>query len=118
MYQQLSELTQQITPKRINSADFREYDAAGIGKCLNITMNNTCMELNALVKDGLVVKILGRPVYFFAKEDLEKVTGVTVSQCIWENYTQFKDAINAAEPSYRRADFSYPTGQDQCLPRS
>ena len=56
------------------------------------------MELNALVKDGLVVKILGRPVYFFAKEDLEKVTGVNVSQCIWENYAQFKEALNAPEP--------------------
>jgi len=98
VYRQLSELTQQITLKRINSADFLEYDAAGIGRCLNITMNNTCMELNALVKEGLVVKILGRPVYFFTKEDLEQVTGVHFSQCIWENYAQFKTAINTTEP--------------------
>lgn len=98
VYLQLSELTQQITLKRINSGDFREHDAAGIGKCLHITMNNTCMELNALVKDGLVIKILGRPVYFFAKEDLEKITGIRISQCIWENYAQFKEAINTTEP--------------------
>ena len=116
VYLQLSELTQQMTLKRINSADFREYDAAGIGKCLNITLNNTCMELNALVKDGLVVKILGRPVYFFARDDLEKVTGVTVSQCIWENYAQFKDAVNAAEPLRRAAEFPHMTGQYQRLP--
>lgn len=100
VYQQLSELTQQITLNRINSADFKEHDAAGIGKCLNITMNNTCMELNALVKEGHVVKILGRPVYFFAKEELERVTGVHLPQCIWENYAQFKSALNATEPSY------------------
>ena len=98
VYQQLSELTQQITPKRIESADFRDHDAAGIGKFLNITMNNTCMELNALVKDGLVIKILGRPVYFFTRENLEQVTGCKISQCIWENYAQFKDALQKTEP--------------------
>ena len=108
VYLQLSELTQQITLKRINSADFREYDAAGIGKCLNITMNNTCMELNALVKDGLVVKILGRPVYFFAKEDLERVTGIRISHCIWENYAQFKEALNTPEPPYAEGDDPRP----------
>ena len=116
VYQQLSELTQQITLKRINSADFREYDAAGIGKCLNITMNNTCMELNALVKDGLVVKILGRPVYFFAKEDLEKVTGVNVSQCIWENYAQFKEALNAPEPPYAEGKYQRPEADSRRQP--
>lgn len=97
VYQQLAELTQRITPKRLDSADFREHDAAGIGKCLNITMNNTCMELNALVKDGLVVKILGRPVYFFTREDLEQVVGRKISQCIWENYAQFKEAMKETE---------------------
>lgn len=97
VYQQLAELTQQITPKRIENADFREHDAAGIGKCLNITMNNTCMELNALVKDGLVVKILGRPVYFFTREDLEQVVGCKIHQCIWENYAQFKEALNKTD---------------------
>ena len=64
VYLQLAEMTQQITMNRIDHFDFKEYDATGIGKCLNITMNNTCMELNSLVKDGLVVKILGRPDFF------------------------------------------------------
>jgi len=94
VYSQLSEMTQQMTIKRINDFDFREHDASGIGKRLNITMNNTCMELNALVKDGLVIKILGRPVYFFAKEDLEQIIGGPLSQCIWENHSQLKSAVN------------------------
>ena len=108
VYQQLSELTQQITPKRIETADFRDHDAAGIGRCLNITMNNTCMELNALVKDGLVVKILGRPVYFFAREDLEQVVGHKISQCIWENYTQFKEILDNDDTQTAPAIFSKP----------
>ena len=131
IYQQLVELTQQMTLKRLNSADFREYDAAGIGRCLDITMNNTCMELNALVKDGLVVKILGRPVYFFAKEELERITGSQITHCIWENYAQFKEAVNAgdtesvrkqllsappAAPSGRKdKSFSHFVGADQSL---
>lgn len=105
VYLQLAEMTQQITMNRIDHFDFKEYDATGIGKCLNITMNNTCMELNSLVKDGLVVKILGRPVYFFAREELAQVTGVRLPQCIWENYAQFREALNAPEIVQREEGF-------------
>ena len=108
VYQQLSELTQQMTPKRIETADFRDHDAAGIGKSLNITINNTCMELNALVKDGLVVKILGRPVYFFAREDLEQVVGRKISQCIWDNYGQFRELLNRDEAAPAPAAYRQP----------
>lgn len=108
VYQQLSELTQQMTPKRIETADFRDHDAAGIGKSLNITINNTCMELNALVKDGLVVKILGRPVYFFAREDLEQVVGRKISQCIWDNYGQFRELLNRDEAAPAPAAYRRP----------
>ena len=99
VYQKLAELTQQTTIKRINNADFPDHDAAGIGRSLDITMNNTCMELNALVKDGLAVKILGRPVYFFAKEELERIVGTKITQNFWENYSQFKEAMNQSRES-------------------
>lgn len=110
VWQHLTELTQQMTVQRINRQDFFEHDAAGIGKSLNITMNNACMELNVLVKEGLAVKILGRPVYFFAKEELERATGAKMTQNIWDNYDQFKDAVNRRDEQYARRVYAPPAG--------
>lgn len=50
-------------------------DANSIAADLNILRNNVSMELNALYRQGKIIKIMGRPVLFFDRETLEKITG-------------------------------------------
>lgn len=50
-------------------------DAKSIADDLAILRNNVSMELNALYRQGKIIKIMGRPVLYFDKEALEKIAG-------------------------------------------
>ena len=94
VFHQLSELTCKVTLDDIRSVLGSGFEAGVIGGALGITPNNTCMELGALLKEERVVKILGRPVYFFAREELEQSLGIRFSQCIFKNYGEFRDTVD------------------------
>ena len=94
VFHQLSELTCKVTLDDIRSVLGSGFEAGVIGGALGITPNNTCMELGALLKEERVVKIPGRPVYFFAREELEQSLGIRFSQCIFKNYGEFRDTVD------------------------
>lgn len=93
VFHQLAELTRKVTLDDIRSVLGAGFEAGVIGGKLGITPNNTCMELGALLKEERVVKILGRPVYFFAREELEQSLGFRFHQCIFKNYGDFRDTV-------------------------
>lgn len=95
VFRQLAELTTRVTLTQIKSVSQAGFEAGLVGGKLGITPNNTCVELGALVKEEKAVKILGRPVYFFARQELEQVLGIRFTRCVFENYPSFRDHIVA-----------------------
>lgn len=50
---------------------FKGFEASDVAQALALDRANVSRDLNALVKEGLVLKTMSRPVYFFAKPALE-----------------------------------------------
>lgn len=73
IFNALQELCKDITLKELKSG-FAGYDASEVGQKAGIDRSNASRELNALFYEKRIVKIKGRPVLFFDREILEKLT--------------------------------------------
>ncbi len=85
VYTELSKLCENITLTKIKEG-FCGFDAATIGEKVGISRNNASKELNSLVVDKRVIKILGRPVYFFNRTKLEELLNITLN----DNHLELK----------------------------
>lgn len=56
------------------------FDASEISEALDILRNNVSMELNVLFKKDKVIKIASRPVLYFDKEVLGRLSGVKLAK--------------------------------------
>ena len=54
-------------------------NAGKIAEDLDILRNNVSMELNALYRQGKIIKIMGRPVLFFDRQVLENLLGESLA---------------------------------------
>ena len=77
------------------------FDAQQIANALDILRNNVSKELNALHRQGKIVKFLGRPVLYFDKACLESALGVELG----EGACQFDD-VEAISQSKAPAELS------------
>lgn len=68
----LKESCNEIVLKDIENG-YDGISASEIADALSIDRANTSKELNQLVKDQMAVKVIGRPVYYFDTEKLEKL---------------------------------------------
>jgi len=74
----LKKLCENITLTKIKE-NFWGFDAATIGEKSGISRNNASKELNLLVLEKKVIKILGRPVYFLDRGKIEKILNITLN---------------------------------------
>jgi Transcriptional regulators containing an AAA-type ATPase domain and a DNA-binding domain len=72
---------------------------AQIADHLQIDRANVSRELNQLVKEALVIKISGKPVFYFARNGLEANLHLTFSGCTFPN----KDAFMQFIASHKKA---------------
>ena len=71
-------LCKEITLDKLNQG-FCGFDAITIGKNIDISRSNASRELNALVSEKRAIKILGRPVYYFDRNTIERVLNTPLS---------------------------------------
>lgn len=67
VYNYLSKICSNISLEEIETG-FKGFDATYIGDSIAVSRSNTSKELNDLVSEGKVIKITGKPVYYFDKE--------------------------------------------------
>lgn len=92
------------------------FDAQQIANALDILRNNVSKELNALHRQGKIVKFSGRPVLYFDKACLESMLGVALG----EGDCQFDDveAISQSKaPPEPENPFARLIGADRSLKR-
>ena len=86
-------------------------DAGKIAEDLDILRNNVSMELNALYRQGKIIKIMGRPVLFFDRQVLENLLGESLA-----NSTNQVNSIEEILPKHQmKTPFDYLVGADSSL---
>lgn len=86
-------------------------DAGKIAEALDILRNNVSMELNALYRQGKIIKIMGRPVLFFDRQVLENLLGESLA-----NSTNQVNSIEEILPKHQmKTPFDYLVGADSSL---
>lgn len=86
-------------------------DAGKIAEDLDILRNNVSMELNALYRQGKIIKIMGRPVLFFDRQVLENLLGESLA-----NSTNQVNSIEEILPKHQmKTPFDYLVGADISL---
>ncbi|MEA5008660.1 sigma-54-dependent transcriptional regulator [Clostridium tyrobutyricum] len=93
VYMKLKQLSN-IISKDNNFSNKIGFDTSYIANELSLNRNNTSKELNTLVKEGKVVKILGKPVLYIDREYLEKKLKVKIKQ----NVMQWPNSIDNGKP--------------------
>lgn len=63
--------------------------AMDISANLKIDRTNVSRELNNLVREKVVIKILGKPVLYLSKKVIETILNTTVNKCIFLNKREF-----------------------------
>lgn len=91
--------------------DFEEFTSSHIAKTLGKKRNLISQTLNLLVRNGKVIKVNTRPVYFFCKEVLEKKTEVTFYQTEFSGMSDFlaymnKTSTTIADPFSKMIGYS------------
>ncbi len=92
------------------------FDAQQIANALDILRNNVSKELNALHRQGKIVKFSGRPVLYFDKACLESMLGVALG----EGDCQFDDVESISQskaPPEPENPFARLIGADRSLKR-
>ncbi|MBV4431799.1 sigma 54-interacting transcriptional regulator [Clostridium tyrobutyricum] len=99
VYIKLKQLSNIISKDDSNSLNGIGFDTSYIANQLNLNRNNTSKELNILVSEGKVVKILGKPVLYIDREYLEKNLKVKIKQ----NVIQRSNSIDNDKPSTKNS---------------
>ncbi|MGX8833005.1 sigma 54-interacting transcriptional regulator [Amedibacillus sp. YH-ame6] len=79
IYDCLKRLCQDITQQQIEQG-FDGITAAEIAQILDLDRANTSKELNQLQQDKMVIKTMGRPVYYFDVECMEQLLRKKITQ--------------------------------------
>jgi transcriptional regulatory protein LevR/transcriptional regulator with AAA-type ATPase domain len=92
VYSELKLLSSELTLDDLKNG-FSGFDATEIGKNINIGRSNSSKELNQLVEEKRVVKVLGRPVLFFDRYKLEEILDIKLKDSQLE-INSLEDIIN------------------------
>jgi transcriptional regulatory protein LevR/transcriptional regulator with AAA-type ATPase domain len=88
----LNQLSSNVTIEEIKNG-YNGFDATYIGENISISRSNTSKELNDLVKEGKVIKITGKPVFYFDKNRISKLLDIQDSN-ISNTVTSLKDILS------------------------
>lgn len=102
VYETLKRISKDISFEDIEKGFFG-FEAMEISDLTKIERANVSRELNNLVKEEKVIKILGRPVYFVDKEILEEITKKKFDEkCVFESFEELRTILN--EEKYNEKD--------------
>lgn len=90
------------------------FGAQEIAEALGILRNNVSKELNALQRQGRIVKFSGRPVLYFDRACLESALGVTLGECQFDDVEAICQSKTPQEPEN---PFARLIGADRSLRR-
>lgn len=100
-----------ITRALPRDVEFERFTTQGISRALTVSRNLASHYLNELVRAGLVVKAGARPVYYFAKRDLERVLQTGIDRASWGSVEDLLSLRASSEP----IDFERIVGHDLSL---
>lgn len=103
-------LCKHITLKDIE-AGYDGVSAAVLAKRLQMDRANVSKELNVLYQDGEIVKVTGRPVYFFVRKQLEEILHRTIDV---QDVHALKDYLDK-KPISKKDDFDCIIGSNGSL---
>ena len=83
VYDMLKKMSEDTTSEDLKS-ETCGFDATEIGKRLNISRNNVSKELNILVSEKKVIKIIGKPVYYIDRSRVEEILERKIDKNITE----------------------------------
>jgi len=93
VYLQLRTLTQEIDFSKYKVLEKIGFETTLLSEKLNITRNNVSTELNSLVAEGKVIKILGKPVRYLDRIWLEANAQIMIKDPIIKKDTDFRKLI-------------------------
>ncbi|MDT8718966.1 sigma 54-interacting transcriptional regulator [Clostridium sp. 19966] len=78
IYEYIKENSKELSLENLKNKD--GFTAIDISEKLNILRNNVSAELNALLRQGKIIKIKGRPVVYLDREHVEKVLRCNIQE--------------------------------------
>lgn len=94
IHRELKNLSKTILKTDVYNNDRIGFDASFIGERINLRRNNVSKELNLLLKEGKVVKFLGKPVLYIDKRTLEIKLNKTIKISIFDDINELRKTIN------------------------
>ena len=98
---------------QFKGAEKQEYTANYLAGKLNISRNSASQYLNEFAKEGRLLKINSRPVYFFHKEVLEELYQITFSETAFLSLSELERYLEAH--SGKKKNFEKAIGYDTSL---
>ena len=99
--------------KDFHPSKMERFSANGIGKRKNISRTLVSQYLNELFKEGLLVKINSRPVYFLHKEVLELQYEIKLSRQIYFSIDEMMEEL--LQTQFQMLDFGKAIGEFSSL---
>ena len=90
------QLLEELKKRTINYdiGDNEIFSAQSISESLHLSRNTVSQYLNENVKQGNVIKIASRPVYFFDRNVVEKMWGIELEKNVFSSLDEFLNAKN------------------------
>lgn len=93
IYNLIRKLTECICKENVLNDVSIGFDTKELSNEANITRTNVSRELNALVKEGKCIKILGKPVLYMSKIDIEKLFNTVLHKNIFIDLEDLRSSI-------------------------
>lgn len=97
----------------IDIKNISEFSAIKLSQELNISRSLASQYLNYFVKDGTLIKIATRPVYFLHRKTIEAQYQITIDDNIFDSVEDFVDTLS--EVSHIKRNFMKMIGCDASL---
>ena len=99
--------------QRLDGKDMARYTAQDIGYQLSISRNLASQYLNELAAQGLVVKVVTRPVYFIHRRTAERKYGCKLPQESFKSVEELVDTLEGR--AEEKPDFGKAVGSEASL---
>lgn len=93
--------------------DISEFSANRLSQEMNISRSLASQYLNYFVKDGTLIKIATRPVYFLHRKTIEEQYQITIDDNIFDSVEDFVETLS--EVSHIKRNFTKMIGYDASL---
>lgn len=80
--------------KSFDFSDMNQFSANVLSNDLNISRSLASQYLNSFVKEGVLIKIVSRPVNFLYKKAIESQYRITIKDTVFDSFEEFVEALN------------------------